>query len=148
MIIIACVDDANGMMFNKRRQSQDRVLREYILSNIKKKKTKLWMNAYTRKQFKEEELIQEGCENIQENIAVEEDFLEKAQAGEVCFVENIDITPYLDKIEKVILFKWNRSYPGDFFFPVQLFRDWTMENEEEFVGYSHEKITKEEYKRG
>ena len=28
MIIMVCVDDNNGMMFNKRRQSQDRVLRQ------------------------------------------------------------------------------------------------------------------------
>ena len=32
MIIIAAVDDRNGMMFNHRRQSQDKVLREKILS--------------------------------------------------------------------------------------------------------------------
>ena len=30
MIIILCLDNNNGMMFNDRRQSQDRGLREYI----------------------------------------------------------------------------------------------------------------------
>ncbi len=31
MILIVCVDDNKGMMFNHRRQSQDRVLRRHIL---------------------------------------------------------------------------------------------------------------------
>ena len=31
MVLIVCVDDHNGMMFNHRRQSQDRILRGDIL---------------------------------------------------------------------------------------------------------------------
>ena len=31
IIVIACFDDTGGMMFNRRRQSQDRVLRERIV---------------------------------------------------------------------------------------------------------------------
>ena len=69
--------------------------------------------------------------------------------GEFCFIENVDVKPYIEKIEKIILFKWNRSYPGDFFFPMELLSsDWIMTKTEEFVGHSHEKITKEEYVRG
>ena len=49
MIIIASVDDNMGMMFNHRRQSQDRVLREHILEATKD--GKLWMNHYSAKQF-------------------------------------------------------------------------------------------------
>lgn len=138
MIVIACLDDAFGMMFNNRRQSKDRIVREHILEHIGD--GKLWMNAYTKKQFVD-------CD--QENIVVDEAFLEKAEAGEFCFVENVDITPYIERIEKLILFKWNRSYPGDFFFPMQLFSSrWTVSKIEEFVGYSHEKITKEVYENG
>ena len=40
MIIMVCVDDNNGMMFNKRRQSQDRVLRQRMLELAGEKK--LW----------------------------------------------------------------------------------------------------------
>ena len=39
MILIVCVDDHNGMMFNHRRQSQDRVLRADILELTDGKKT-------------------------------------------------------------------------------------------------------------
>ena len=31
MQVIVCVDDNGGMMFNKRRQSRDRVLCEYVM---------------------------------------------------------------------------------------------------------------------
>ena len=31
MKLIVCLDDKNGMMFNKRRQSRDRVLIENVL---------------------------------------------------------------------------------------------------------------------
>lgn len=51
MVLIVCVDDHNGMMFNHRRQSQDRVLRADILELTDGKK--LWMNAYSEKQFAE-----------------------------------------------------------------------------------------------
>ena len=49
MIVVAVVDDNMGMMFNKRRQSKDRALRERILALAGK--GKLWMNEYTYQQF-------------------------------------------------------------------------------------------------
>ena len=39
MKIIVCVDNQNGMMFNHRRQSQDRVLRKRIMELTGGKKT-------------------------------------------------------------------------------------------------------------
>ena len=65
MILIVCVDDHNGMMFNHRRQSQDRVLRADILELTDGKK--IWMNAYSRKQF---------AESDAEKIMVDETFLD------------------------------------------------------------------------
>ena len=48
MIIMVCVDDNNGMMFNKRRQSQDRVLRQRMLELAGEKKLILfhWNRVY------------------------------------------------------------------------------------------------------
>ena len=60
MILIVAVDDRNGMTFNHRRQSQDKRLRERILSMTKN--GKLWMNAYSYKQF----VDFEATEQIQE----------------------------------------------------------------------------------
>ena len=48
MIAVVCVDDRNGMLFHHRRQSQDRLLREDLLSRCP---GRLWMNAYSAKLF-------------------------------------------------------------------------------------------------
>ena len=67
MIIMVCVDDHNGMMFNKRRQSQDRTLRQHMLELTNGKK--LWMNAYSMGQFPDEaasriQVTEDGFQNI------------------------------------------------------------------------------------
>ena len=66
MNIIICLDDNNGMMFNKRRQSQDRILRADLKEFIKDKD--LYMNNYSYKLYKD---IDNG------NIKVSENFLEQ-----------------------------------------------------------------------
>ena len=68
MIIISCVDDDMGMMFNHRRQSQDRVLRERVLEATKGKK--LWMNHYSAKQFSEIKTIASYLRLEMVNIAL------------------------------------------------------------------------------
>lgn len=135
MNIIVCIDDEYGMIFNHRRQSRDRLLRERILMLTKGKK--LWMNLYSAKQFEEE---------CTENMFVDEDFLHNAGNGDYCFVETEDITKHIQKIEKIILYRWNRRYPSDFKFALDL-SDWTMESTFEFAGSSHEKITEEIYRK-
>ncbi len=135
MNVIVCIDDEYGMLFNLRRQSRDRLLRERILMLTKGKK--LWMNLYSAKQFEEE---------CAENMFVDEDFLHNAGNGDYCFVENEDITKHIQKIEKIILYRWNRRYPSDFKFALDL-SDWTMESTFEFAGSSHEKITEEIYRK-
>ena len=42
MNIIICLDDNNGMMFNKRRQSQDRILRADLEREFIKDKVPLY----------------------------------------------------------------------------------------------------------
>lgn len=137
MNIIVCVDDNLGMTFNRRRQSQDRVLRERILSLARG--AVLWMNAYSRKQFAADAVPQPR---------VDEAFLELAGTGEFCFVENLPLLPYEDKIEQLILYRWNRRYPADRRFDIPLEEHgWTLAETAEFAGSSHEKITEERYHR-
>lgn len=131
MIVIVCVDDNKGMMFNHRRQSQDRKLREHILNMVSS--SMLWMNSYSKKQFLDDR-----------RVVVDEAFLEKATENEYCFIEDTDVAPYTDKVEKIILFKWNRNYPADTFFSMNL-SGWTLVESEDFAGDSHNKITKEIY---
>lgn len=134
MRLIACVDDRMGMLFHNRRQSQDRIVRERILSKIDGKT--LWMNDYSKKQFGDVPWIRS-----------DKAFLQKAANGEYCFVETDDVLPYQKQIERIILYRWNRQYPSDTKFPIDLTKGWKLQTIEEFAGYSHEKITEETYIR-
>lgn len=131
MQVIITVENRNGMLFNHRRVSRDQKVSERILAYCKEKK--LWMNAYSAKLF----------ENNPQ-IRVSETFLEQKDA--ICFVEDQDVTPYLPEIDTIILFHWNRDYPADFVFTVDL-SEWNRIHQEEFAGKSHEKITMEVYKK-
>ncbi len=143
MILIACIDDNKGMMFNHRRQSQDRVLRQHILSMVGD--GRLWMNEYSGKMF-----TKDSDGSPEERICVDEDFLNKASAGEYCFVEKdswvVDMFPDTANIESVVLYKWNRVYPADRYFTMDL-SGWKLVETTEFPGSSHEKITEERYER-
>lgn len=131
MQVIITVETRNGMLFNHRRVSRDQKVSERILAYCKEKK--LWMNAYSAKLF----------ENNPQ-ICVSETFLEQKDA--ICFVEDQDVTPYLPEIDTIILFHWNRDYPADLFFTVDL-SEWNRIHQEEFAGKSHDKITMEVYKK-
>ncbi len=131
MHIIVCLDNRNGMLFNRRRQSQDKTLREHLLQLVEKKT--LWMNEYSARQF----------ENLPENSRVDENFLEKAKPGDYCFLENCDVLPVIDRIESCVVYRWNRLYPADTWFPEQLLK--SLCSSEDFPGNSHETITREVY---
>lgn len=136
MNIMVAVDDDGGMLFNSRRQSQDSALREYILNTTKD--GVLWMNQYSLRQFG----------TVPPHVRISEDFLSEAGRGEYCFVEDQSIGEVSDKLEMLILFHWNRSYPSD----MKLDYDppangMHMISTEEIVGQAHEKITVEVWER-
>lgn len=133
MNVIVCVDDRMGMLFNHRRQSQDRVLRDYILSL--RKDHPLLMNEYSAKMF-----------GSQPNILSQKDFLSIARPEDYCFVEDQALEPWEADIGQLILCKWNRSYPGDRHLDLDLSK-WKLQSTEEFPGSSHEKITVEVYRK-
>ncbi len=135
MKTIIVVDDNMGMMFNNRRLSMDAELRQYIIRMAEGKVIR--MNSYSAAQFKDFM----NC-----NIIVEDDFLQKAEKDDLCFVENENLIPFLKDINTFILFKWNRTYPSDMKFDISL-KSWKLERTDEFVGNSHKTITMEEYKR-
>ena len=130
MNLIVCVDDRMGMMFHNRRQSKDRAVREDMLSLVP---DKLWVSPYTARQFTE-----------QERLYCLEDFLEGAAGDTYCFVEDADITLYEDKIEQVILYRWNRTYPADTYFTLDL-TAFTLAERANLTGNSHPDIVREIY---
>lgn len=126
-----CVDDNMGMMFNKRRQSRDGKVMEDVLKYARK----IWIHPFSEKLFEDVE------DKNDVEIIVDENFLQKAEKGEHCFVENQELMSYSDNIEQIIIYCWNRKYPSDFKLDLDL-NNWEPKEVTEFVGCSHEKITK------
>jgi len=133
MTVILFVDDSGGMMFNRRRQSRDKVALQKIVDMTSD--STLWVNEYSAPLFTEFNVPQ---------LRVDSDFLSKAGKGEFCFVENVDIMPFLPFIEKIVQFHWNRAYPSDLNFPIDLHNGrWMLLSTEDFAGSSHAKIAME-----
>ena len=131
MKLIFCLDKGKGMMFFGKRQSQDQVLREHILEYIGD--SKLWMTEYSAKLFGESE-----------KIIVDNDYLNKAADDDFCFIE--DGAYAVDNATEIFLCHWNRKYPGDKFFDVDLKKiGFKKTCSTDFKGSSHDKITVERY---
>ena len=135
LILIACVDDGMGMMFNKRRVSRDEAVIKKIIEIADNKR--IWMNQYSYPLFESMKA---------DNIVAEALFVNKASSDEYCFVENISAADYENKIDRIILFHWNRSYPSDVKFNIDL-NEWKLNSSEEFAGDSHECIKMEVYSK-
>jgi len=133
MIAIVCVDNSFGMLFNNRRLSQDKVVTDKIIELTKN--NKLWMCRFSCTLF-------DKIDN--RNINIDDDFLNEAANGEFCFVENKALIPYEKWIEQIIVFKWNRDYPSDLKFDLNLSKFKLIETTD-FVGNSHKNITMEVY---
>lgn len=135
--LIVCVDDAMGVSFRGKRQSFDAVLQQRILQICRGRR--LWMKAYTFSLF---------FDMATDGIFVSDDCLEKAGPGEYCFLESSDFKGYEDRIEGIILCRWNRRYPFDKKLCIPGSKDdWSVSVLCEFRGKSHDKITVELWKR-
>ena len=144
MKVIVITDDCQGMLFNNRRQSKDKMLRKEIINLCKNKI--LYMNEYSYNQF-------ESSEKEEVMIRVSESFLRDVNmdAGKIiddgyCLVENENLTDYVDDINEIVMFKWNTKYPADMYFDIDLNR-FQLVVTKDFQGNSHNKITMEIYKR-
>ena len=137
MKIIVCVDDNNGMMFNKRRQSRDRVLIQDIIANLDG--SNLLIAPYSEKLFEDSDI---------DAFFISDFILDEAAPDDFCFIENIALNKYASKINELIIYHWNRKYPADTYLdidPTSL--GMKLITTTEFVGSSHDKITKELYRK-
>jgi hypothetical protein len=64
----------------------------------------------------------------------------------VYFHEITDPKGLIKKFDTIIIYRWNRHYPSDVKFEFKM-NDYKKIHEEEFVGFSHDKITKEVYEK-
>ena len=134
MKLIFCIDDKKGMMFFGKRQSQDSVLREWIISHTTG--SNLWMSNYSAKQFKD----------LTGYIA-DDDYQIKAAVGDYCFVEDKGYA--LEGVSEIILCHWNRKYQADKVFDIDLKANgFKKVDSEDIKGSSHDKITIDTYRKG
>ena len=132
MKIFVCVDDGMGTMFNHRRQSRDRVLCADLVREVR---GELLCTPYSARLLEEYTKPRVSASPLSD--ADEEDSV---------FVEGEALLPYFDKIDTLVLYRWNRRYPSDCTFDLPL-EKFTLVSSLEMEGYSHEKITKEIYRK-
>ena len=131
MILIACVDDNMGMAFNGRRQSRDRGVLARIRGLVGD--NNLWVSPYTAKLF-------DGT------VQSAEDFLDRCGDNDFAFTELAAPGKIARSIDRVVLYRWNRVYPADVHFDLDL-TGWKLVSTAEFSGTSHERITEEIYEK-
>lgn len=131
MKLIVCLDDNNAMAFHNRRLSSDFVVTERIFEMVSNHR--LWLDSYSGYLFAD----------FNGNIQIDNDFLSKAEENDFCFVETADVSPFISKVTEIYVFRWNRVYPGDLFFPEIPAKKQVLS---EFAGNSHERITLEAYR--
>lgn len=133
MNVIVCIDDNMGMLFSGKRQSRDKAVIEEIHRIAQGRN--LYINDFSAK------LITDNC-------IVRNDFLDIADEDDFCFVENVPLKEYTEKINRIYGFKWNKSYPYDFGLDIELDGWFQLMNTKEIKGNSHERITMEVWEKG
>jgi hypothetical protein len=134
MTVFVCIDDRGGMLFNKRRQSRDSRVIEDVIRTADD--GVLYISDFS------EILFEESNASV---ISVPEP-LESAGDGSFVFIENKHLGDYLDRIDRLIIYKWNRKYPSDFSLDVDpVAAGFKKKSTREFKGTSHDKITREDY---
>lgn len=131
MTLILCLDAGRGSTFFGKRQTTDSAVRERMI-NIAGEKP-LSVNAYTASQFRD---------HI-ENIAVTDDILSLPDDA-VCFVEDADPALFSGRVDRLVIYRWNKKYPRDRalgFYPYD--EGMKLESIQDFAGSSHDRVTEE-----
>lgn len=133
MTLIVCLDDHLGMMFNRRRQSRDRILIAELLAHVGD--GALAVSPYSAPLFPADT----------PRLTVAEDPCAAAGDEDFAFVEDTDPLSRWDRVTEVLIYRWNRVYPADRVFKGDM-AGFRLTETTEFVGSSHDKITKEVWK--
>ena len=129
------VDDRMGIAFNKRRQSRDRLLIADLCENTD---GVIYVSPYSAPLFEE----------YSKRVAVLDSPLADCPIDSTCFVEMTELKDHIDDISALTVYRWNRHYPSDKKLDIDIEScGFTLSHSYEFVGKSHDKITKEIYKK-
>ena len=138
MILIVCLDNRNGIAFHHRRQSSDHAVTEDIAKTAAESGQKLYISPYSGSLFAKEE-------NNASELLVCENPLAAAREGDCVFLEQNAANLSEPAVEALIVYRWNRDYPSDI--KLTIGEEWELVESADFPGHSHEKITKEQYRR-
>lgn len=133
--VAVCIDERGGMLFGGKRQSRDRLLIEELINSTN---GKIITNDFSSSLF----------HDYEDKVEIERKPYKKCKKGDVCFIENIPLSDFCEDIEELIIYNWNRRYPCDVKLeinPEQLGLSLVLSKE--FTGSSHDKITKEIYRK-
>ena len=134
MIIIVCIDDKFGVMFDGKRQSRDRGLIDDLMTLAKGRRVVI--STYSAPLF-------EGRE-----VSINEKTFDVAEEGDFVFIEDGKLLRHLDKIDEIVMYKWNRTYPRDALLDlIPEEHGFKLIDSCDFVGSSHKKITREVYRK-
>lgn len=131
MVLCICLDNRNGISFNRRRQSADRLIYERILS-LAEGKT-VWIRPYSAQKFPSD------------RVNVTDDFSKISDSDAWCFAEDDSLIPLLERFDQLIVYRWNRDYPYDVVFPQACLDMYRLSKTTDFPGNSHDSITEELY---
>ena len=134
MKLILCVEENGGMAFHNRRVSKDRVQLENMMEEIKE--TPFYVSPYSAKMLEEYGF----CGYVE---TTEPDQIAEEDAWYFCEFGEYEVL--LPKVTEILLYQWNRRYPSNVAFDMQLLEDYEKTEETEFQGSSHDKITKIRY---
>ena len=127
MTLYICLDDRNGLQFNKRRQSRDFAVLEDIRSRIR---GKLRIEPFSEKLIRETEIP----------------YVLPPETAEDYFAEQIPSEEILENTNEVVIYRWNRHYPSDIRWEPDLeAMGFLRRGTAEFPGTSHKTITREVY---
>ena len=135
MLVFLCLDQKNGMAFHQRRQSLDRAIRADLLTAASGRP--VWMTPYSARQFTEPEAV----------LRTSDAPLQETEREGLCFVEFPPLSAALDRIDTLVVYRWNRVYPTDQRLDLDLNTSFRLVSSTDIPGHSHEKITKEVYLR-
>ena len=130
MIGIVCLDQKNGMYFNERRQSRDRYVIRDILDMTKD--GVIHIDAYSEELFI----------GITDKYVITKGYFSECSDEDYWFVENHILDQ--SSINKLIVYRWDKTYPSDYKLDLS---NWKLISTMEFIGYSHDQITKEVYSK-
>lgn len=135
MTIYVCLDDKNGMLFNRRRQSRDAAVLQDIRSGTP---GPLTIAPFSEKLIRDEQIPYVLVPETPGTLPPDAHFFMETAAAD-------GIVPTADT---VVIYRWNRRYPADTYWNTDLAAyGFTLTETAEFSGSSHEKITKEVYTR-